>query len=175
MHEEETKSILIRRVTTGLNSDDASDFPPLQRQNSISPRQRWWKLSNVMKSINLMRHHTVRTLGDAESITDDLARSPQRTLGNRSSRSNYTKEAVNTVWWENRIYELCARGGNEALESIKKELDSDPKRHIWDIKDPDHLINRWGWSGQTPMYVACKNGHLEIVHHLMSRGADSHY
>jgi hypothetical protein len=124
-----------------------------------------------------MKHHTVKNLPNAESITEEIHKSPSRATTNSThfNHRNYTKDAVNTVRRENRIYELCAGGGEDCLERIKHELDKDPKKHIRDVKDPNHLINRRGWQKQTPLYVATKHGNFEIVKHLLERGADPLY
>ena len=129
-----------------------------------------------MKSINLMRHHTVKTLSNAESITEEIQNSPTRTLTQCSwININFTKDAVNTVWWENWIYELCADGHPDCLAAIENELENDPRKHMWEISDPDHPINRRGFNRQTPLYVACKHGNLEVVKLLLNWGADPTY
>jgi len=65
-------------TTGGLGNELDKEFQRKgsESRSSISPRARWRKLSNVMKSISLMKHHTVKTLGDAESITEEIAKSP---------------------------------------------------------------------------------------------------
>jgi len=39
-------------------------------------------------------------------------------------------------------------------------------RHILDRSDPESLLNKKDHKGQTPLYVVCKNGYLN-VHYLL--------
>lgn len=52
------------------------------------------------------------------------------------------------------------------------ELRNDPRRFIWTRKDPQHLINIKNEYGQTPLYVACKHGNLNIVKTLIGEGCN---
>jgi hypothetical protein len=77
---------------------DVSEFKEINSNSNITqtPRARWKKLSNVMRSISLMRHHTVKTLGNAESITEEIVNSPKRSHNNtgKLTNLNFTKDAV---------------------------------------------------------------------------------
>ena len=57
------------------------------------------------------------------------------------------------------------------MEKIKHILDTDPRKHLRQTNDPEHLINRKGLSKQTPLYIAIKNGNYEVVKYLLERGA----
>ena len=52
-------------------------------------------------------------------------------------------------------------------------VDNDPKKHMYDTSSPYHLINNYNFLGQTPLYVAAKYGHLDVIKFLLSRGADA--
>jgi ankyrin repeat protein len=47
-------------------------------------------------------------------------------------------------------------------------------RWILETKDPNHLINRKNSFGQTPLYLAAKNGNLEVIELLMAKQVNSH-
>ena len=42
------------------------------------------------------------------------------------------------------------------------------------IEDHEHLINKRNKYGQTPLYVASKNGHLKVIQFFIKEGADPH-
>lgn len=53
-----------------------------------------------------------------------------------------------------------------------RELKTDHKKHMWKRDDPMHLINIKNIFGQTSLYVACKNGNLNIVKLLLDEGCN---
>lgn len=38
--------------------------------------------------------------------------------------------------------------------------------------DPNHLLNRKNVFGQTPMYIAAKNGNIDVIIFLFSKNAN---
>jgi ankyrin repeat protein len=46
-------------------------------------------------------------------------------------------------------------------------LENDPKRHMYDISNPNHVLNHANSLGHTPLYVAALNGHLDIIKYLI--------
>jgi len=64
------------------------------------------------------------------------------------------------------------RGMDVDLEFIKNMIENDPKKYLYDNLDPERLCNKQSIDGQTPLYIACKNGHLEIVKMLLSYNAN---
>lgn len=51
-------------------------------------------------------------------------------------------------------------------------LDSDPKKHMYDIDSHYHMLNRWNTHRQSPLYIAAKHGHLDMMTFLLDIGAD---
>ena len=51
-------------------------------------------------------------------------------------------------------------------------IEDDPKRHMYDIESPYHVLNRFNTHGQSPLYVAAKHGHLDMMIFLIQQGAD---
>lgn len=70
------------------------------------------------------------------------------------------------------MFELISHGKN--LEEIDEEMCKDPKTNMRCVSDPGHVVNQKNMTGETPLYVACKHGYLEIVDFLISKGADPH-
>lgn len=66
---------------------------------------------------------------------------------------------------------LCS-GGQEGIARVKKMLDSDPKKHMYDIDSRYHILNRWNTQRQSPLYLAAKHGHLDMMTFLLDIGAD---
>lgn len=53
-------------------------------------------------------------------------------------------------------------GGDRGLDRIKHMIDDNPKKHMYEVNNPKHLLNCPNSLGLTPLYVACLNGHLEV-------------
>ena len=58
------------------------------------------------------------------------------------------------------------------MEQIKLEIEMDPYRLLRNTSHPLSLLNKRNNSGQTPLYIACKNGNLAVVVLLLAEGAD---
>jgi Ankyrin repeats (many copies) len=46
-------------------------------------------------------------------------------------------------------------------------IENDPKRHMYSKESMYHIVNRWNTHRQSPLYVAAKHGHLDMVHYLI--------
>lgn len=57
---------------------------------------------------------------------------------------------------------LCERGAEDDIREIKNMIDADPKKYLRDPKNAEHFINFKNSKGFTPLYIACKNGNLEV-------------
>mmetsp|Transcript_5241 Transcript_5241/g.4832 ORF Transcript_5241/g.4832 Transcript_5241/m.4832 type:complete len:161 (+) Transcript_5241:1521-2003(+) len=53
-------------------------------------------------------------------------------------------------------------------------IQEDPKQHMFSPDSKYHIVNRPNSLKQTPLYVAAKHGHLDMVKFLLSRGANPH-
>ncbi|CDW90849.1 UNKNOWN [Stylonychia lemnae] len=71
-----------------------------------------------------------------------------------------------------RFHEAASRGSAKDEKKMMTELKTDLKKHMWTRSDPQHLINIKNVFGQTPLYVACENGNLNIVKMLVANGAN---
>lgn len=53
-------------------------------------------------------------------------------------------------------------GGDKGLEKVKQMVENNPKKHMYDISNSNHLLNFPNSYGLTPLYVATLNGHLDV-------------
>lgn len=58
------------------------------------------------------------------------------------------------------------------MKRMLNELKNDFKRNMYTREDEKHLINLKNAFGQRPIYVAAKNGNLNIVELLIREGAN---
>ncbi len=59
------------------------------------------------------------------------------------------------------------RGGQKSIERIQEMIDSDPKKHMFSTDSKYHILNRPNFQKQTPLYLAAKHGHLDVVEYLV--------
>ena len=73
---------------------------------------------------------------------------------------------------EQNLLRCVERGHAEDLDMIKIEIEQDPYKLLRNTSHPLALINKRNNQGQTPMYIACKNGNLDVVLLLLSENVD---
>ncbi|CDW87167.1 calmodulin [Stylonychia lemnae] len=140
-------------------------------------KRNWLKISNAIKGINLLRRNIVKTLQDPDEIVEDIKNSPRRRRTSQLASLtsiNLTRTVLDDRRNQERFFDLIEAGGEKNLKKIQQEIDEDPKRYIYDVKDPCHLINKHNRMYQTPLYVACRNGNLGVVQLLINQQADPH-
>lgn len=49
------------------------------------------------------------------------------------------------------------------MAKVKHMIENDPKRHMYDVSHPSHLLNQKNGFGLTPCYMAALNGHLDVT------------
>ena len=60
------------------------------------------------------------------------------------------------------FFSLLQIGGQNSLQELKQYFEADPKKYIRDLNDPESLSNKKNADGESPLYIACRNGHLEV-------------
>ncbi|CAD8128018.1 unnamed protein product [Paramecium sonneborni] len=65
-------------------------------------------------------------------------------------------------------------GSNEDIQNMIKILQRDPKRNLTNPQDPNHIINSLNQYGQNALYIASKNGNVEVVKFLLSLECNTH-
>lgn len=71
------------------------------------------------------------------------------------------------------IYTRISSGLKSDVKIISKLLDTDPSANLYSPFHPMHVLNKPLWNDQTPLYIACKNGNVDCVKLLLSRGANA--
>jgi ankyrin repeat protein len=96
-----------------------------------------------------------------------------------SSRSAKVKE-INHFRKVTKFFQCAERGTHQDAKSILKILNLSDSKSIpsgsngfySNREDPSHMINTKNIFGQTPLYVACKHGNLNVVKILITQGCN---
>ncbi|CAD8193266.1 unnamed protein product [Paramecium octaurelia] len=65
-------------------------------------------------------------------------------------------------------------GSSEDIQNMIKILQRDPKRNLTNPQDPTHIINQLNQYGQNALYIASKNGNVEVIKFLLSLECNPH-
>eukprot|EP01016_Furgasonia_blochmanni_P044494 TRINITY_DN6180_c0_g1_i3.p2 TRINITY_DN6180_c0_g1~~TRINITY_DN6180_c0_g1_i3.p2 ORF type:complete len:235 (-),score=21.17 TRINITY_DN6180_c0_g1_i3:36-740(-) len=106
-----------------------------------------------------------------------LKNSDSNGVGGKSRQDRFMKDDyVRNAFEDYRRTEYfceCAEVGSEAkIKQMKELLDTDPRRFMRATTDPDHVLNKKNSRGCTPLYLAAKNGNINVVKLLIERQAD---
>ncbi|KAL4479470.1 hypothetical protein ABPG72_011792 [Tetrahymena utriculariae] len=100
-----------------------------------------------------------------QDLNDDLGKQINKEQDNPTQK-NY-KQAFDEIRRKEKMSFLCERGSEEDIKCIKQLLETDPRKYLRDTKDPEHFLSSRNVKGLTPIYIACKNGNLEVVKFLI--------
>lgn len=138
----------------------------------------------VLSTVNKLKRPEVRSIADVSQIdkeivahtpvspprNSDFQRWPCRDESER--KSNFKINEVDYYRKAQRVMLYCQRGSPEDQAALRRSLQTDFKRHMYDISDPRHLINRADPTGDTPLFAAARNGNESIVLILLELGAN---
>ena len=71
-----------------------------------------------------------------------------------------------------KIFQCAERGAKADERRILRELAKKSKKHMYNKESPKFILNTKNFFGQTPLYVAAKNGNLNIVKLLIEEGCN---
>lgn len=120
----------------------------------------------------------LKQIDDPDDLLEEINRTPVRKTGSQrswnSSASNMKKQALEDKRRAMKFFELAANGSGRDIEQMKCELKADPRKYMFDRSDPSHLINKRNVASQTPLYIACMHGNIEMVKFLIQEEANPH-
>ncbi len=72
-----------------------------------------------------------------------------------------------------RLFDYVSSGLNENIEKIVNIIKKDPARYLYESCDKHYyLVNKTNSDGLTLLYIACLNGHSNMVELLIKHNAD---
>jgi hypothetical protein len=155
-----------------MRNHDLNDSP---NNHVISPDsgenyQKWRKLTLVAKSIHRFRSLRVERIKSEFNLKISIRDTPfpkRNTNTNKDPMCITPKEMYNDALNEFReqtaFFEALQIASTLDLTRIRATLMNDPKENFYDAESPFRLANKPNHKGYTPLYIACKNGHLELV------------
>jgi ankyrin repeat protein len=136
----------------------------------VGCESKWRILRSTVRAISLFKTQDVRDCC-LETLDDEFSTVPVATaLQSKKSNSDF-KEAIDSYRRRERFRRALTEGGAEDLEALQREIAADPRRFMSAGTNSRSLVNAL-IEGQTPLYIAAKNGHREVVHFLLVNGAD---
>lgn len=138
-------------------------------------KHHWCLLRNVVRAVTLFKnydaHHAElnELISDIKKIPTDKQYRESRLISRQHSAYHV---ALQDLRREQSLLQCVERGNPDDLIQIKLEIEQDPYKRIRNNTHPLALINKRNANGQTPMYIACKNGNLEVVLLLLEENAD---
>ncbi|CDW79436.1 UNKNOWN [Stylonychia lemnae] len=152
----------------------------IQGVQKTEAQQRWVKLSNLFRTINLLKNQETVKLEKASDIVSEIRRYPKK-LEKREHRGffgGFGNDSFQQSRKENRFFNAICHGGTSALEKIQNYLDNDPKQHMYEKTNPNHTINRPNTFGLRPLYLGYGilnlkqltniRNHINIVSYLLN-------
>jgi len=133
----------------------------------------------VFQSVLLFQREEVRSINDENGINHEIHKFKLRAqIGVRKhgcpylTKEDYAKDAFEDIRRKTLFTECASVGSPNHKQAMRKLILDDPRRYILSSEDPDHLINTKDTNGHTPLYIAAKNGNLEVVKLLIESNAN---
>jgi hypothetical protein len=132
--------------------------------------QKWRKLTLVAKSIHRFRSLRVERIKSEFNLKISIRDTPfpKRNISAKKDPMCVTpkemyNDALNDFREQTAFFEALQIASKMDLIRIRATLTNDPKENFYDPESPYRLANKPNHKGYTPLYIACKNGHLELV------------
>jgi hypothetical protein len=139
-------------------------------------KSKWSLLRNVVRAVTLLKTHEVNENDDVNALISEINAIPTdkiyRLKRNRSRDKSAYATAIKDLRREQTLIHCVERGNPADVEQIRIEIEQDPYKLLRNTSHPLALINKRNREGQTPLYIACKNGNLDVVNLLLEENAD---
>ncbi|CAG9328202.1 unnamed protein product [Blepharisma stoltei] len=155
--------------------EESKEAHPSISSTPNSKRSKWALLRNVLKAITLLKVHDADPAVEVNEIlvkiqqipTDKAYRMKEKS---RKDSSPYSI-ALSDLRREQTLFRCAEQGRGEDLQRLVWEIDNNPYRYLVPATHPQSFLNKRNGEGKTALYVACKNGNLEVVKILIEKGA----
>jgi len=169
------------------DTDDVLDLsikmPRIRKINTItdevpSSKRRWGKVSLLFRSLIQFNREEVKPIDDAQGVLNEINNYNLRTWNVPSNKKrdlaaqDFARDSFDLIRRVQAFCECATIGSAEHIQLMQKIIDDDPKKFMLEPIDPSHLLNRKNSFGHTPMYIAAKNGNLEVLKLLVSNKAN---
>jgi hypothetical protein len=129
---------------------------------------KWRLLKNTLRAVSLFKIQEVKVCS-LDSLEHDINQMP---TGDSTSQPDFGfREAVEQHRLKERFLTALMNGGALNLAAIQRDLRADPRRFMIVQSSSRSLVNSL-IEGQTPLYIAAKNGYRDVVDFLLASGAD---
>ena len=162
---------LLKNVIIEINKN-----PKEERKRKISSpmtqkaRSKWTTLRSVFRAVTLFRTSEAQVINNEEDLSKALEASPFK---NRAiSLQGCGPSNFDEHFREERYYDLIAKGSPEDIYEIDEILHKDRRSYLHNPGDSKSLLNAPNRMGQTPLYIATKNGNLAMVKYLIGKEAN---
>lgn len=138
-------------------------------------KSKWGLVRNVLRAISLFKTHEAEPVG-VDELIDGIRQIPTDKVyqlhRSRTRENSAYVVALKDLRRESTFGNCVERGNPLDLKIMKCLMNEDPYKLLRDSSHPLALINKRNPNGQTPLYVACKNGNFEAVMLIISSNAD---
>ncbi|OMJ82127.1 hypothetical protein SteCoe_17245 [Stentor coeruleus] len=154
--------------------DDQSNIEN-QEGHTKQKKSKWGLVRNVLRAISLFKTHEAEPVGVDELISGIRQIPTDKIYQLHRSRTRENSAyvvALKDLRRESTFISCVERGNPLDLKVMKAIMNEDPYKILRDSTHPLALINKRNQNGQTPLYVACKNGNFEAVKLILSCNPD---
>ncbi|CAD8112329.1 unnamed protein product [Paramecium sonneborni] len=129
----------------------------------------WKSFRHAITTIRLLQNPKTKRLNSPDELTVSGYRAGVKSKQRSESSRNFN-DALKNIQMQQALFTSIEKGYSS--DRIEEILNKDPKKYFYDSKSPFSLANKKNQKGLTPLYVAAKLGHLEIVKILIDKGAN---
>jgi len=162
------------QYNTAKNNSGAHKQSSLDSFTHEENYAKWRKLTLVAKSINRFKTLKVERIGSIVNLKKSILNTPIQKMNSTNSKGviyitpqQMYSGALDKFRDHSAFFELLDSAGKKEIPVIKSILLSDPKENLYDPESADRLANKPNFRGYSPLYIACKNGNLELVKVLL--------
>ncbi|OMJ69401.1 hypothetical protein SteCoe_32885 [Stentor coeruleus] len=163
-----------------LRSQLSKSFDELPEIILSSPsdiqNKHWKQLRNVFHASCKFRFQEAETVTDLNKLIRTVEKIPTDKAYRARQYSEQVFSPMGQALEEHRreqlFFQVIEKGDPNDIRILEKLIETDPKKYLRKVNDPNSMLNNKNREGCTPVYVACRNGCLEYVDYFIKKGAD---